>query len=122
MTYSFMNRATLGLSLALAAVLMLVPQLIFWLFGLEPHVSAEVISRRAALLFGILALMLWALRALEPQSITAKSVAKAIAAGMLALALLGLTELALGRVGFGILLAITAELGFAYGWMKVFKS
>jgi hypothetical protein len=122
MTYPLLARATAGLSLALAMVLLCGPAIIFWLFSLDASLTGEVLARRAAVLFLGFTLLLWQLRDLAPHSPSAKAIAKSMAAVMLSLALLGLTELALGRVGTGILIAIATELAFFLGWMKVLKS
>ncbi len=96
---------------ALSAVLLVVPSLIFWLFQLDANIATEVFARRASVLFLGLSLMIFGLRDL-PNGPAQKSVARAIALMMAALAVLGAVEFVLGRVGPGIVLAILTELAF----------
>lgn len=92
---------------ALAVTLMLVPGLIYWVFGMEGGAAANIMSRRAACLFVGLAVICW-LAAKWSQ--VDRVVSAGVAASMGALAVLGLVEYLRGAVGVGIWLAIVVEV------------
>lgn len=102
---------------ALAVILLLTPSLIFWLFSLEPSDSAEFLSRRAAMLFVALSLVLFWTKN-HPVTETRYALAQAIALSMIFLAGLGAFEWARGNAGSGISLAIVTEILVAIALIK----
>lgn len=122
MTFSSLARITALLSFTLAGLLFAVPQSFMWLFNLEINITGEVMTQRAAILFLAPALILWQLHDIDAHSKAAKAIAKSIAVLMLAFTLLGLSELALGRVGLGIGVAVITEALLFVLWFKTFKS
>ncbi len=101
-----------GLLAVLCAAHLLTPGLMTWLFGIAPDVSAQVMARRAGLLFFGLACLFFILRSTAEVRLQ-RQVSGATAATMAGLALLGLVELVSGRVGLGILLPVAVETGLA---------
>lgn len=92
---------------ALAVTLMLVPGLIYWLFGMDGGTAANIMSRRAACLFVGLGLICWMAATWSQMD---RVISAGVAASMGALAVLGLVEYLRGAVGAGIWLAIVVEL------------
>lgn len=101
----------------LAVILVAAPALIFWLFALEPSDGADLLSRRAAMLFVGLSLVLFWTKD-HPISQTRTALSKAIALSMIGLAGLGVFEWAGGNAGPGISLAIATEILVAFALMK----
>ncbi len=95
----------------LSLTLLVVPGLIFWLFQLDANVATEVMARRAGVLFFGLTILTYGLRDL-PEGKPRQTVALGIGATMFLLAILGLIEFVMGRIGPGVFLAIAAELAF----------
>ena len=95
--------------------LLLAPGLIFWLFAVDSHESAEFIARRAAMLFLGLAVLNYLARNTPPSQLR-RALSLGMASTMLGLALLGTVELLCGFAGIGIVPAILTEtlLGLAY--------
>jgi len=81
-------------------------------FGLAPEVGAEVMARRAGVIFAALALLFQALRGIDDARLQ-RAVARAGLAMMLGLIGLGLIEWAAGRVWPGILFAVLPETLYA---------
>ena len=71
--------ATAGLTTSLSLVLLLAPELIIMLFGMEQAVSASVMGRRASMLFLGYSVMLWSV-AHAPHSTARQSMICGIAA------------------------------------------
>lgn len=103
---------------ALSVVLLLVPQVIFWLFGMETDTSGVIISRRAAMLFAGLAFLAWTVRN-APQSAATQAIFYSFAITLAGLAALGCIEFMNGNVGPGIALAVVTETIFAFGFMRL---
>lgn len=105
-----------SISCLLFLTLLLVPQLIFMLFEIEATASASFLARRAAMLFLGYAVITYVSRNAEHSS-ARQAISLGLAATWVSLAVLGVFELVRGVAGFGILLAIGAELllAFAYG-------
>ncbi len=109
------HRLSLLTSLVFATLcltLIFVPDLIYWLFRLPAHDSADALAKRAAMLFlGLAVLCFGARKSALPE--LRRLVALSVGVAMAAMAVLGLYELARGVVGPGILLAVGAELALA---------
>jgi hypothetical protein len=101
--------ATAALSLCLFVCLLLFPGAIFALFGMEGTESAEIMSRRASMLFMGFAVICWSARNAE-DSASRRAVSAGLATAMLGLAGTGLFELGRGAVGLGVLPAVVAEV------------
>ena len=112
--FDFKTMATLASAVTgmLCLVLLILPALIFWLFGIEGGADAAFMSRRAGCLFLGIAVLLWCFRG-APLGDAQKGVCLAVSAMMSALAVLGLVEFLRGAAGYGIWLAIFAEVGFS---------
>ena len=105
---------------SLMIVLLLFPGVIFWLFQLEPSASAQIISRRAAMLFAGFAVLSWLSRDLPPSD-ASRAIFLALGTAMSGLAALGCFEFIAGNVGPGIALAIAAEVAFAIHFISFAK-
>lgn len=84
------------------------PSLIYAIFGMEGSVGADIISRRAAMLFAGISVILWQLRHLA-DGVAKAGLASGMVVAMAGLASVGLFEYARGQVGPGIFLAIVTE-------------
>ena len=102
------------LCLGLAAVWILSPGLLLWIWQVERTDSALLVARRSGCLFLALGLMLFAAREAPPSPLR-QAMATGLAVGCAGLALTGILDLLAGRAGIGILLAIGVELAVAYG-------
>ncbi|MGB7318903.1 MAG: hypothetical protein WBC85_13130 [Planktotalea sp.] len=105
---------------ALCATLLIVPQLLAWLFQIELDHSGAIFARRAGMLFCGIAVICWHSRALDP-SPASRAIFLGLGTMMAGLALLGLVEFAQGRVGVGIFLAIVAEIAFSVHFLSFAK-
>ena len=105
-------------SFLLFFTLFLAPQLIFVLFEVEGNTSASFLARRAGLLFLGYALITYFARNAEHSNIR-QAIALGMGSAWLSLAVLGALELIRGFVGFGILLAMVAELLLAFAYLSV---
>ncbi|WP_051071415.1 hypothetical protein [Ilumatobacter coccineus] len=100
-----------GFCVGTFAVLMAAPTVIYFLFDLEESQGADVMSRRAAVLFLSVGVILWRQRGVEQRE-TKAGLALGMFVFMAAFVILGLVEFARGAVGPGILLAVAAEFAF----------
>lgn len=85
------------------------PPLMYFFFGLEGSPSADVMSRRAGMLFLGLGTILWRLRDLTEGTARA-GLAIGVSVLMAGFVILGIYEYARGSVGPGILLAVAVEV------------
>ncbi|MGH1368500.1 MAG: hypothetical protein ACRBCL_07760 [Maritimibacter sp.] len=120
MTFRHTCMLTTLLALVLAAGLILVPGLFLWLFGLEGDVAATVMARHAGVLFLGLSIILFGARRARGRS--QFTIALGLSVMMGAMALLGLIELSLGRVGAGIIVAILTEGFVAFGFARFLRA
>ena len=111
--------AVIGLTLCL--VLLLTPEVIFMLFGIDENSSAFFIGRRAAMLFLGISVITWAGRNAS-HSESRQAVCLGLAISMLSLALLGAIEYLRGFAGLGIALAVTTEAILALLYFKIWLS
>jgi hypothetical protein len=109
MSYRLTNSLTAMIFLALCLVLIFVPQLIYWLFGLAGNTVSDFLANRAAFLFLGLAVLCFAARNTQSAEVR-RTVSLAVLASMGGMALLGMLELWRGHAGPGILVAIAAEV------------
>ena len=107
-----------SVSFCLFVCLLLSPNLIFVLFGIERTESAEIMSRRASMLFLGFSLICWLARAAENSS-ARQGIAAGLAAAMLGLAGIGLFEFVRGAVGPGVWLAIAGEVTIGSMYLRV---
>ncbi|GLQ18726.1 hypothetical protein [Maritalea porphyrae] len=121
MTFRTLCLLTAALSISLFAILLLYPPLIYSIFAIPAHESADLLARRAAMLFLGVAVLSWNFRgANAPQTQRAFSLGTIVM--MLGLASVGIFELARGFAGFGILFAIITELAIAAAFVKLLRS
>ena len=106
-----------GLSLGLLAA----PGLFAALFGLDPSVGAEVMARRAGVIFAGLTVIFAALRPLADAALI-RGVALGGLVMMVGMIGLGLIEWGLGRVGPGILVAVLAEVVLALIYLRLVRA
>ncbi len=111
-------RLSAALFFALCVGLLLAPGLFGAIFGLEPSVGGEVMARRAGLLFAPLGILYLQLATSEPARRALLSAGLVL---LVTMALLGLTEWALGRVGPGIFVAVGTEAVFAALYLKAIR-
>jgi hypothetical protein len=116
--YRNMSIATAGLSLCLFVCLLFFPGAIFALFELQEAESAEIMSRRASMLFMGFSVICWFARNAE-DSTARQAVNAGLAVAMLGLAGTGLFELGRGAVGPGVLPAIAAEVAIGSLYARV---
>lgn len=119
--FKLLNTATALIALILCSVLILVPEVLFMLFGIDEHSSAFFIGRRAAMLFLGLAVLTWCIRKAE-FSESRQAVCLSLSVSMLGLAILGTVEYLRGFAGIGIALAIITEAVLAALYFKVWLS
>ncbi|WP_188698129.1 hypothetical protein [Bowmanella pacifica] len=111
---------TSAITLILCIVLFISPNLIFTLFGIEPHSSTFFVGRRTAILLLGIALLTFLGRN-APHSEARQAICLSLAISMFALALLGTAEFLRGFAGIGIWLAITTETVLAFVYVRVWR-
>lgn len=116
--YRNLSTATAALSLCLFVCLLFFPGAIFMLFGLQGAESAEIMSRRASMLFMGISVICWFARDAE-DSVARQAVSAGLAVSMLGLAGTGLFELGRGAVGPGVVPAIAAEVALGSLYARV---
>jgi hypothetical protein len=118
--YRTLSVITASLCLTLAIFLLLVPELIFLIFGVVGNESAYFISRRASMFFvGYTAIAFLSRK--EPPSTSRQSISFGIGTSMLGFVALGLFELLRGFAGPGILLPMIAELSLALSYFSIWS-
>jgi len=120
LNYKIISIASVILTSTLFLSLLLVPDLIFWIFSIEAGEAARFIARRASILFLGLSILSFLSRN-TPHSSLRQNIILAMCVLWSLMALLGLFELIRGYAGIGILLAITAETIFAISYFLIFK-
>jgi len=111
-SYRAFSLANGALVFVLFAILLIAPEQIVALFGMEQAVSASVLGRRAAMLFlgyGILSVS----SSSAEHSQARQAILLGVGSAMLGLACMGLTEYLRERATWPVLLAMTAEWVFA---------
>lgn len=106
------------IAFTLFTILIFLPEMLFWIFGVEQSNSAFFVGRRMAMLFLGLAILLWVGRN-AAHSESRQAISLSIAVSMCGLAGLGAFELSQGHAGPGILLAIFTEFVIAGLYFKL---
>ncbi len=109
--YRTVSIAASALYSTLFVCLLVAPGSIYWLFGVERHTTADLLAKRAAMLFLGLAVLSFLGRN-EPYSNLRQMVLVAMATSMAGLMLTGMYEFFLGTAGIGIWSAIGGEALF----------
>lgn len=120
MPNALLFRLSAYLFFALCAGLLLAPGLFGAIFGLDPSTGADVMARRAGLLFAPLGLLYLQLADMDHPKVQ-RALLSAGVVFLITIAMLGLTEWALGRVGPGILVAVITEIVFAALYLKALR-
>ena len=118
--YKTASAMTAGLSIALASFLLLLPEAIFFVFGVAGNESAYFISRRAAMFFVGYAAIAFLSRN-EPPSSARRAISLGIGASMAGFAAMGLIELLRGFAGPGILLPMAVEVFLAVSYFSIWS-
>lgn len=119
MSFRHITLITFLLSGLLSVAMLLVPGLLFWIFGLDQDVAATVMLRRCGVLFAGIAVLLWGAR--RAKGATQVVFARGMVVMMGGMALLGVIELLFGRVGLGALLAVAIETVVAIGYLPFIR-
>lgn len=106
------------IAFTLFTILIFLPEVLFWIFGVEQINSAFFVGRRMAMLFLGLAILLWVGRN-AAHSESRQAICLSVGVSMCALAGLGVFELLQGHAGPGILLAIFTEFVIAGLYFKL---
>lgn len=121
LNYKTTSTYTALIAFTLFSILILFPEMLFWLFGIEQNNSALFVGLRMAMLFLGLAILLWVGKD-SAHSESRQAISLSIATQMCGLAGLGAFELSQGHAGPGILLAVMTELAIAFLYLKVWLS
>jgi O-antigen/teichoic acid export membrane protein len=111
MSFRSVSLAASVLYIALFACLLFTPGLVYLLFGIERHLTADLLARRAAMLFLGLAVLSYLGRN-APSSGLRRAVSIAMATAMAGLMCSGMYEYFSGTAGIGIWSAIGGEAVF----------
>ena len=118
MNYKAVSLAASFLYISLFTCILFMPNFIYWLFGIERNDIADLLARRAAMLFLGLAVLSFLGRN-EPSSSLRQVVLKAMSTSMAGLMLSGLYEFFSGTAGIGIWFAIGGEALFLALYLHV---
>ena len=118
LNYKTTSIYTALIAFTLFTILILLPEVLFWIFGIEQSNSTFFVGRRMAMLFLGLAILLWVGRN-AAHSESRQAICLSIVVSMCALAGLGAFELLQGHAGTGILLAIFTESVIAGLYFKL---
>ncbi len=120
MTFELLSRFTFAIFAALALTLLVAPGVIHWLFAIDSGAAADIMSRRAAMLFAGLAVLTFlggGSTSLEVQHL----VSAVIVVAMAGLLVLGFVEWLRGAVGPGIWLALIVEGFFVWFYFRYWQ-
>jgi len=118
LNYKTTSTYTALIAFALCTILILLPEMLFWIFSIEQTNSAFFVGRRMAMLFLGLAILLWVGRNAE-HSESRQAICLSVVVSMCALAGLGVFEFQHGQAGAGILLAVFTEFVIAALYLKI---
>ncbi|MEW7007529.1 MULTISPECIES: hypothetical protein [unclassified Lentilitoribacter] len=121
LSYSLVSILAAGLCFILFLSLLLVPDFIYWVFGIIGNDNADLMSRRAGMLFLGLAFITFQSRNTAASNLR-KTLCLGLAIMMAGLAMMGIFEYIRGAVGLGIWLAILTEIAFSFGYFMLSKS
>ena len=111
-SFSALSTFTALLAATLVVLLCFFPGLIYWLFGLENHATADLLAKRASGLFTGYTVLSWLIRDAEASALLRK-ICIALGIMMAALTFVSLYEFLRGFAGPGILLAAITEATLA---------
>jgi hypothetical protein len=114
-SFQVFARAMAGLTTVLGAVLLVSPESIITLFGMEQAVAASVLGRRAAMLFAGYAAMLWSVSS-APHSVARQAILRGIATFMCGLACAGVFEFVRGTAKSWLIVAASVVETVWLGW------
>jgi len=117
-SYKAVSVAASALYSALFACLLVAPDLIYWLFDIKRHTTADLLAKRAAMLFLGLAVLTFLGRN-APYSSLRRAVSISMATTMAGLMLAGMYEFFFGTAGVGIWAAIGGEALFLSLYLHV---
>lgn len=113
LTFRTLSLLTAALTGTLSLLLVFVPDFVFLLFSVESHETAQMLARRAGMLFlGLACIAFFARNAVL--SAERQAICLGFSVLMFGLAVVSCFEFARGYAGFGILLALITEVIFAY--------
>ena len=118
MSYKMVSIAASALYVALFACLLIAPNLIYWLFGISGDATADLLAKRAAMLFLGLAVLAFLGRNAPPSHLR-QAVSAGMAAALAGLMLTGMYEFFVGTAGGGIWVAIGGEAVFLVLYLRV---
>lgn len=123
MQVNFRNLAILSafLFFALAFAWMFAPNLLLASWGVDFSDSVGVVGRRGAALYAGIGVMFFSARNTGP-SLARSSLVTGLVVTCLILAFLGVFELAMGNVGFGILSAVLIEVAIIFAFLYVSRA
>lgn len=117
MTFPISCKMLTGLFGGLFVFLLLAPGVIFWLFGVPQSETADLIARRAAMLFLGLAVISWSARNAPPSGFR-RGFSLGIVVSMLGLAGVGSYEFLRGFADWPILLAVVVEISCVWIFLR----
>ncbi|WP_114326959.1 hypothetical protein [Candidatus Colwellia aromaticivorans] len=109
---------TACITFLICLVLLIYPEIIFYLFQIPENDSAFFMGRRAAMLFACIAIFSWVGRNAS-NSESRQAICISISISIFSLALLGVFELVRGFPGAGIGLAIATELIISIAYFQI---
>ena len=118
--YRFLSLTASAVMFSICVTLLLVPSVIHWLFQIDSTTGSDVMSRRAAMLFLGLAVIVYRTRD-ATDAAARRTVCTAIICTMGGLALVGFFDYMRGTVGIGIWLAIVVEVVMVAGFARFLK-
>ncbi|MHC8378442.1 hypothetical protein ACYZT3_21305 [Pseudomonas sp. MDT1-16] len=123
MQANFKNLATLSafLFFALAFTWTFAPGFLLASWGVDFTESVGVVGRRGAALYAGIGVMFFSARNTGPSS-ARSSLVTGLVVTCLILAVLGIFELAMGNVGFGILSAVLIEVALIFAFLYVSRA
>lgn len=117
MSFSNSCKAVTALFVVLFITLLIMPQFIFWLFGVPQSETADLIARRASMLFLGFAVVGWSARNAPPSPLRS-GFSLGIVVMMAGLACTGTYEFLRGFANWPILLAVATECAFALIFLR----
>lgn len=117
MSYKNFSTVVSILFFALFVTLVALPEIVYWLFGLQGNELGDFFAKRAGMLFFGLTILCFYSRNTKSKE-AENLVALSVGAAMAIMALLGVYEFAWGNAGLGILLAVIIEVLIAVGFSR----
>ncbi|MEP4249309.1 hypothetical protein [Tateyamaria sp.] len=117
---SFQQVSTIAslLFLLLFVTLVLVPEIVYWLFKMQGNELGDFLAKRAGMLFLGLSILCFYSRKTKSREVE-KIVSLSVGTAMGAMALLGVYELFWGHAGLGILVAVFIEVLIAASFFRL---